>query len=272
MRIRLTLRNDRWVRLPIDHYHLLRGTIYKYLAASDAGFAEELHDVGYTDEADSPRRYKLFTFSGLRVPSGNRRIVRGQLELAPGIAEWFVSSPKEDILRHEVVGLLESQAAIEIGGHSFALVALDAVPDPVFTEKMAFTCLTPIVAAVASETHSTPRYLRPSDGAELSEAVRKNAVRKYRALHGVDPARTDLSLTLSADYLARNAHGGTKKITLHGSGGATTDVIGILAPLTLTGSPDLIRIAYECGLGEKNGSGCGMLEVDARSGFGRTDN
>ena len=262
MRLRLTLQNERFARLPIDHYHLLRATLFHQLRLSDAEFARELHDTGFGDGSDTGRRYKLFTFSGLRVPRPARpRLLGDRMELAPGPVHWFIASPKDDTLRHAVTGLLEAQGGVRIGDNMFTLTAMEALPDPVFTEKMAFTCLTPVVAAVASETHQTARYLRPSDGAELSEAVRRNAVRKYRALHGAEPARTDLSLSLSAEYLARASHGCTKKVTIPGSGGVI-DVIGTFAPLTLSGSPELMKIAYECGLGEKNGSGMGMIEVD----------
>lgn len=264
MRIQITLQNEKFVRLPIDHYHLLRGAIFDRLERSDPDYARFIHDEGYTAEAGKPHRYKLFTYSALRVPKGSRRFAQGKLEIAPGYVTWLLSSPKEDFLRHEVAGLLAKDDSVYVGGQPFRLIALDGLPDPVFSERMAFTCLTPFVAAVKSDTHTTPRYLRPSDGAALSEAVRVNAVRKYRALHGKDSDRTDMTLTLSQTYLSRDAHGGTKKITLPGSGG-TIDVIGTLAPLTLEGSPELIKIAYECGIGEKNASGMGMLEVDARA-------
>lgn len=264
MRIQITLQNERLIRLPIDHYHLLRGAIFDRLERSDPDYARFVHDEGYIAEAGKPHRFKLFTYSALRVPKSNRRFAQGQLEIAPGYVTWVLSSPKEDFLRHEVIGLLAKNDAVTIGGQPFRLIALDGLPDPAFSEHMAFTCLTPFVAAVKSETHTTPRYLRPADGAALSEAVRVNAVRKYRALHGKEPGRNDLTLTLSQAYLDRDAHGGTKKITLSGSGGSI-DVIGTLAPLTLKGSPELIQIAYECGLGEKNSSGLGMLEVDARA-------
>jgi CRISPR-associated endoribonuclease Cas6 len=255
------LRNDTPVRLPIDHYHLLRGALFGHLQRSDPAFATFLHDEGYSAEPGTAQRYKLFAFSSLRGPKGNRRFVGARMDLAPGLVTWTISSPKEDFLRHEVMGILEKNGPVIIGGQRFTVVALDGLPDPAFTETMHFTCLTPIVAAVRSETHATPRYLRPTEGAALSEAARVNLVRKYRALHGTEPGNAALTLTLSKSYLARAPNGGTKKVTLPGNG-TTIDVIGTLAPLTLTGSTELIQVAYECGLGEKNSSGMGMVEVD----------
>jgi CRISPR-associated protein, Cas6 family len=34
-----------------------------------------------------------------------------------------------------------------------------------------------------------------------------------------------------------------------------------MCPLTIEGNPDLIKLAYESGLGEKNSLGFGMIEV-----------
>jgi CRISPR-associated endoribonuclease Cas6 len=34
-----------------------------------------------------------------------------------------------------------------------------------------------------------------------------------------------------------------------------------MCPITIEGNPELIRLAYESGLGEKNSMGFGMLEV-----------
>lgn len=261
MRFQVTLRNDVPVRLPIDHYHLLRGALFEHLQRSDSSFATFLHDEGYATGAGGAQRYKLFSFSSLRGPKGNRRFVgSAQMVLAPGLVTWTISSPKDDFLRNEVEGILAKSGPMVIGGQRFMLENIESLPDPTFTQTMRFTCLTPIVAAVRSETHKTPRYLRPSDGAALSEAVRVNVIRKYRALHGTEPENPALTLTLDAAYLARAPHGGTKKITLPGNG-TTIDVIGTYAPLTLTGAPQLIQVAYECGLGEKNSSGMGMVEV-----------
>src|SRR5205807_1817714 len=120
---------------------------------------------------------------------------------------------------------------------------------------MRFTCLTPIVAAVPREDGST-QYLTPADGARLSEAVRRNLLRKHELLYGGPPEDDRLELAFDSDYLARDTHGGTKLVTFKG-----IQVRGAFAPFTLTGSEALMRVAWDCGLGEKNSAGFGMVEV-----------
>jgi CRISPR-associated endoribonuclease Cas6 len=68
------------------------------------------------------------------------------------------------------------------------------------------------------------------------------------------PADDRLTLTFNTDYLAK--HKGTKLVTYK-----EIQIVGAFAPFTLTGTTELVRVGYECGLGEKNAAGFGMIEV-----------
>jgi CRISPR-associated endoribonuclease Cas6 len=95
--------------------------------------------------------------------------------------------------------------------------------------------------------------LRPSDP-DFSERVRANLIGKYCALHSHAPTDDDLELVFDAEYLAR--HRGTKLIEYKG-----INIVGAFAPFTLRAAPDLLRLAWDAGLGEKNAAGFGMIEV-----------
>ena len=69
------------------------------------------------------------------------------------------------------------------------------------------------------------------------------------------PVDDRLELVFDPGYLSRSPHGGTKLTTFKG-----IQIRGALAPFTLTGSEELMRVAWNCGLGEKNSSGFGMVE------------
>lgn len=165
-----------------------------------------------------------------------------------------------------VTGLL-ADGVLRVGNDHLPIAAVSAHPAPDFAPPngggpsvpvpAAFTCLTPVVAAVpATDGRSTPRYLRPTDGDAFSEAVRKKLLAKYRVLHGHDPSDTRLRLTFSPGYLARDRHQGTKKITF-----GKIDMIGALVPLTIEAAPELLTLAWECGIGQGNSMGFGMLDA-----------
>lgn len=252
MRLRIQLEASTSITLPIAHQDLLRGLLYRLLGESDVPYAQQVHDRGW---GEGIRNLKLFTFSQLRVPLSRRRMAGDILRIAPGPVEWWVSSPVEDVLRHEVQGMLRAGGSIDIGGNRFYIRWVDAAPTPSFAESARFTCMTPIVASVPGDDgRSTPRYLVPQDGARFAEAIRANLLRKYSLLYEKAPADDRLTLTFAQDFLA--THPGTKLVAIKG-----ICVRGAFAPFRLEGSPELIRLAWEAGLGEKTGSGFGMIEV-----------
>jgi len=249
MRLRIFLDNSTGTRLPINYQEYLTAAIYGLLATSDTDYARFLHDHGYGDE--DGRRFKLFTFSWLR---GSRRIVDGDtLRFAPGQLEWFIASPVNDFLTHLATGLLAA-GSLRVGSAPLPIMQIETLPAPLLTGTMAFTCLSPIVAALPLPDGRT-RYLRPCDGDAFSEAVRRNLLRKYGVLHGDVPTDDRFSLTFDPAYLARTG-GGTKLITFKG-----IHLVGAFAPFRIFGSADLMQVLLECGGGEKNAAGFGMVEA-----------
>lgn len=259
MRLIVTCELKRTTAFPTNHQQQLAGVAYGLLRDSDPEYARFLHDEGYAGNAGT-RRYKLFTFSGLRAPRPRRRIAGDTLWLSAGSVEWMVSSPCASFLTHFATGLL-SAGGLRVGDVLLPVSQAQTCPSPDFSGGTArFTCLTPLVASrpIPASEGGGKYYLRPSDGAAFSEALRGNLLHKYAALHGHAPAvgEDTFAMAFDAEYLARNPHGGTKKITFK-----EIDVIGALAPFTVTGAPDLIALGYEAGFGELNAGGFGMVEL-----------
>ena len=97
--------------------------------------------------------------------------------------------------------------------------------------------------------------------------MRANLERKYALVQAVQGkvaevlAAKAFSLTFDPHYQAR--HGGriSKLIDYKG-----TKIRGYQAPLIVTGPPELLRIGYACGFGDRNSQGFGMVEVARRGG------
>ena len=249
MRLRVCLENGAGTRLPINYQEWLTAAVYGLLAASDADYARFLHDDGYADE--DGRRFKLFTFSWLR---GTRRTVEGDtLRFAPGPLEWLIASPVEPFLMNLATGLLAA-GMLRVGPATLPITQIETLPAPPLTQTTAFTCLSPVVAALPLPDGRT-RYLRPCDGDAFSEAVRRNLLRKHRLLHEEAPADDRFALAFDPAYLARTG-GGTKLTTFK-----NIRIVGAFCPFTVSGSVDLMRVGYETGFGEKNAAGFGMVDV-----------
>lgn len=255
MRLRIELRAPEAARVPVDHQDLLGPLVYRLLQASDPDYSRMLHDEGFLLDGGG-KRFKLFCYSNLRVADRKRRRLEGdRLWIAPGMVEWYVASPVESFMNHFASGLL-AQGEIRVGPARFCIAGVEALQTPAFGEVARFTCLTPVVASLPDLERKTARYLRPWEGEAFSAAVRGNLLRRYRLACGGVPADDRLELRFDAGYLARDRHGGTKKVSYKG-----IEVVGALAPFTLSGSAELMKLAWEGGLGEKNSAGFGMVEV-----------
>ena len=254
MRLIIQCALERSVPFPINQQQHLAALVYRFLNTSDPEYARFLHNDGYAIDAGA-RRYKLFTFSGLRAPRHCRRMNGDTLWLGPGNVHWQISSPREDFLRNFATGLLAT-GALEVGSQRLPIAEARTVSTPDFSAGTArFTCLSPIVAGVPDAEGT--RYLRPCEGEAFSQAVRKNLLHKYQALHGAPPPDDRFAMTFDARYLADpRPREGTKLVRFK-----EISIVGAQAPFTATGAPDLLELMWDCGAGEKNAAGFGMVDL-----------
>ncbi|MBM4160739.1 MAG: CRISPR-associated endoribonuclease Cas6 [Ignavibacteria bacterium] len=281
MRLRLTLHClQRNCSIGLSYSYYLSAAIYGWIEQSSAEYSTFLHDRGFPLEG-SVRRFKHFCFSRLNVPQ--RRIVDGRLEIHSPVIEWFVAMPVEELLQHLVLGMFEKREFfIEREENRFAVEQVETMPEPEWRRRMAFRMLSPLTVSVPEDRYEgslhqrspdaegnlhrnhrvIPHYLRPDDP-RLAEALRSNILNKYASLYGSQPADAEFRCELDQIFIARR--GGPEKvsklITIKAGCSGETRVRGFMCPVTIEGNPELIKLAYESGLGEKGSLGFGMLEV-----------
>jgi len=272
MRIKLTLTPlERETLLPINYQYPLSGAIYKVLFNASPEYASWLHNGGYTSPDGRPM--KLFVFSRLHIPGVEQR---GITLVAKDFVQCtlFVSSPiLEDFVGNFVVGLFERQE-MAIGNKyavgRFRVGSVETLPSPQFQGgpegalSAKFRCLSPIVVSTMEEYKGklSVYYLRPGDS-RMGEAIRRNLLGKFEIVGRKRPKDESLEFKLDEEYIERR--GGPEKTTKliwirEGDGERETKVKAFIAPFELAGSVELIKIAYECGIGEKNSLGFGMIE------------
>lgn len=252
MRIELTLANPRRETVvPLNYNHLLAACVYQTLATSSTDYSEHLHQEGYLFQG---KHFKLFTFSQLLAE--RRRIAGDRLVIQSPIVRWLVSSPVDDFVVHFANGILE-RGMVRIGSIDFPVREVRAPPTPEFTPSMRFTCLSPITVS----THTDAEGLNPLQYCRLEdnfyEKVVENLRRKYTLLTGEDASQLNLVMAFDLTYIAKR-HGRIYKIIRY----KDTKIFGYLVPFTVHGDVELIRVGYECGFGDGNSKGLGMVEVD----------
>jgi len=266
MRIQLSLRpQTRPSAIPLNYAYPLSAAIYKILQQASPEYAAFLHDKGYA--APSGRLMKLFTFSKLWIPNVRQR--EGRLSGSDGLWRLQVGSPMlNEFVQNFVLGLFES-SELAIGGQGchavFRVEQVEALPVPAFREAMRCKCLSPITVSTMRESETGLRpersglriyYYRPHDES-LSEALRLNLLEKYEIVHGHQPADARFTFQLESGDKPKS-----KLITIKEGTPEATQIKAFETYFTLEGSTELMLVAWECGLGEHNSQGFGMIEVE----------
>jgi CRISPR-associated endoribonuclease Cas6 len=255
MRITLTLENPRHeVRIPLHYNYLLASCIYRTLATSSSKYADRLHQEGYPLQG---KHYKPFTFSQLLV---TRRQIQGdQLLIQSPTLRWCIASPVDEFVMHFANGILE-RGQVCLGDTVFRVRDAQALLAPTYTPTMRFTCLSPISVS----THIDAEGLHPLQYCRLEDnfydKVVENLRRKYTLLTGHEARHLNLTMAFDPAYIAR--HGGRIHKLIHYK---DTKIFGYFAPFTVEGDVELLRVGYECGFGDGNSKGLGMVKVEKRA-------
>lgn len=250
MRIKTTIDVGKGVSVPINYNYLLASVIYRFLDLSNPEYAYFLHEDGYSL---GDKKFKLFTFSQLMA---QKREIRGSYIHFKSPLTWFVSSPQDAFLGGFAASLLD-QRVVYINNIPLNVKDVDIPKMPCFQESMLFRCLSPITISTRREHNGelAMHYLLP-DEPEFSELIRQNLIRKYEIIFGRKPKDDSFRMEFDADYIAKCGGRVTRLIRYK-----DIDIRGVLCPFRAFGSPELMFVGYECGFGDKNSAGFGMVEV-----------
>lgn len=271
MRVKLTfLSSGQRAVLPLNYNYFLTGLIYRFIRNSSEDYSRFLHDEGYKI-GDSKKGFKLFTFSMLK---GEKFTVSGgKINFENGLVYWSVSSPVVAFLQHLVTGVFSERRKISIGTGKdraeFIIERVETLQEPEFKETMRFTCSSPVtvskvISSVRSESTapaaSSPwsgrncHYIRPWEEG-FQDAIKNNLIKKYRLIHGQDIKDSKFRIAIDPEYMNRKNGKITKNINFKG-----TNIIGFMAPFEVTSIPELLKVGYEAGFGEKGSMGFGMVK------------
>ena len=250
MRIKIQVNIGNGLTLPINYNYMLAGVIYRFLAESDPEYASFLHNEGYPA---AEKRFKLFTFSQLMAE--RRRIIGEKIHFGSTLT-WSVSSPVEQFLSHFADTLL-TEGNLSFGQRQLQIRDVTVPRIPRFQSEMRFRCLSPIVMTTVRERDGKQamHYCLPDDPA-LSELIRQNLIRKHEAIHSRMPYDDTLTFAFDKNYIDRRKGRVTRLVDYKG-----IKIRGIMCPFRVSGNPALIQTGYQCGFGDKNSAGFGMVDI-----------
>ena len=235
--------------LPASYQYELSAFIYRTIARGDSDFATWLHSNGFQLE---DRKFKLFTFSQLELPrwkmEGDRlRVISDSLTLTLSfLPERSTEEFIKGVFSEQAFTLGDKKSKI-----SLIVRQIESLPAPQYREVMEFQTLSPMCLSRRNEEGRID-YLSPAHEA-AGEIILNNLLRKYEAFFGKPYAGT-------ADFAFEPlSEPRSKLITIKANTPQQSKIRGFMCRFRLKAPAELMRIAYEAGVGEKNSTGFGII-------------
>ncbi len=246
------------VILPINYQYELSAFIYNTIHAGNHEFGNWLHENGFIE---GNKKFKLFTFSRLRIPNfkqfKDRLIILSdemyfELSFLPlKITEAFISGAFQN--RNFFIADKKSRV-------SFTIKGIEAMKEPIFRDRMKFMAQSPILVTTKEhENQKYAQYLKPGDD-DYNEKIKNNLIRKYAAICSYNMVEMDLPHDNSFDFKCVSVPR-KKGVDIKVNTPEKSHIIGYEYNFSVSGSPEIIKTGYYAGFGEKNSLGFGCCGV-----------
>ncbi len=266
MRLKLSCDAKISSKFPYNYNYELQNIIYRLIDNSSPEFSSFLHSTGYVVDN---RPFKLFTFSKLffkncyRNDSGFSNVSSFDLLFSTAIQESY---------EHLVLGIFSNQQFTFHFSNNHSVTAtitsVESLPEPKFVSEMNFIVLSPVV--ISTNINQNGRlvqhfldYMDPKERDRFKKNILQNLLRKYKLIHKKNyQGESYFDFNFNVDYILKHKGVIRKKIRFkkNPQSGFYSQIIGMEAPFTIKADPELIKIGYQCGFGEKNSAGFGMVE------------
>lgn len=241
MRIKISLIAEPGTAIPIEYNYNIYLSLKKLLL-----------DFLLEHKPRLAQKYKQslpdFTFSQLMIP--DRKIELGFIEIIGSYLSFFLSALDADFMEYIIKGL--NQAGVfTVHEKTFQLKKVEIVEEPIYEEEMKFRMLSPLLLVKLDQ--KKPVFIRPEDS-ELNTFFAWHLADKYNKRYKSAFSSADIHFQLDQNYLERK-RSISRLLTIRNVNYKT-----IFAPFSLRCPLELLRFAYNNGIGEKTQFGLGMIE------------
>ena len=237
MRLKINLSSTKANYLiPFNYNHILSAIIYRKIA--DLDLAAKLH---------FSKDFKFFTFSQIYF-SDWKRIKQGIIS-KDGKFSFYISSPNDNLIKSLVEGHLEN-TEVDFKGTKLLVEQIELLKKPKFKEKMKMRTMSPVSASIKREVDGKLKIWDLGPGDErFYESVQKNLVNKYVSFYGDFDGSKWVRLRPDMKTAKR------RRIEIKGDFHR-----GYMMEFEMEADLRLLEFAYDCGVGERNSMGFGMVE------------
>lgn len=232
---------ERPLKIPYNYNYAINSMVYNKIPDKD--LAAKLH------QSDN---YKFFTFSELQIMK--RKTFKDHIVSENGEMGLYISSPNTEFIKNLVEGFL-TNPQVNFLKKVMWVEKITLLKKPRIKKRMKFKTLSPIIARTLKEENGDLKQwdLNPAD-LKFYENLQKNLINKYVTFHGEYKGDEYVKITPKPESIKR------KRIRVPKEG-AETYHRAYHMRFEIEADPKLIEFAYDCGLGEKNSMGFGMLTI-----------
>ena len=237
-------------KLPINYQYELSAWIYKVIARGDESYARWLHENGFSHKH---KNMKMFTFSNLFIPQTKRE--EDRLCILSDLVSLNLSFLPEKSTEEFIKGIFSEQE-FSLGDQkskvAFRVRQVELITSPDFSSTMEFHTLSPVVISL-KEADGSIKYLSP-DHPSYGQLLINNLTEKYQLFYEA-PFTGNKTFYFELLTPARS-----RLVTIKANTREQTKVRGFNYSFLLKADQELLKVAYESGLGEKGSLGFGMIE------------
>ena len=243
MRIEIYLESkDKKITLIKYNYnYMLSSAIYSKFV--DLEFFRNLH------ESES---FKFFNFSKLYIKHINNSNSEG-LIANKGKVKFILSSPNQYIITNFLSGCLENPE-LRIGKNIYKITQIKEIKDPKIHKKEEINTLSPIITRTKEEIEGKLKIRDLAPSPHFFRNLEKNLIRKYILFNNIENTNLKVNISSEMRYVKE------KRILIEKYGYKTYNRC-YLMNLSIEGDAELIKFAYDTGIGEKNSMGFGMIKI-----------
>lgn len=241
MRLKILLKSEKGkLKIPFNYNHIISAIIYNKIA--DLELANKLH---------SSQSYKFFTFSQLNIH--RFKIIKDGFLSQNGTIDFLISSPDDYLIKSLVEGFL-SDLTVDFAGTKLLIQKVELLPVPEFKEKIKVKTLSPIITRTKKEVDGEMKIWDLAPGNHFFKNLENNLINKYKKFNDINETNKEIKIYSEFNNVKR------KRITLK-KGEEQTYHRAYMMDLILEGDIELLKFAYDAGVGEKSALGFGMVSI-----------
>jgi len=263
LRILITAISEQPSFFPYNYQYALHSAIYFLMHESSAEYSDFLHDNGYVKDGIN-KKFKFFSFSKLKF-FPKKRDREGFYNVKK--IQFVFTSSMDESLKHLVLGIFSNQKIkLMLNGQKciFTIVNVDIQPEPIFSNREKFICLSPIAVTTIKIDENGKRkqhflnYMISEERDHFIDNLKKNLINKYETINNIKYQNLNYPFNFNFDinYITKRKGNISKLMEFKNR----IKIKAMEAPFSIEADPELIKLGYECGWGEKNSAGFGCVE------------